>query len=152
MALAGVLVERADRQRARQLLTGIDASAGPDSLALAAALRARLALDEGNVPAARKELQAVRGPGTSNYGLSVGVMVDLAEARVLSAEGKRDDAMKMAQAVRDRMHARQLEAFELEAALVLAEIKHDRAAAKQLVARATKDRFLLIARKAGKVE
>jgi len=79
-------------------------------------------------------------------------MVDLAEARVLSAEGKRDDAMKMAQAVRDRMHARQLEAFELEAALVLAEIKHDRAAAKQLVARATKDRFLLIARKAGKVE
>jgi hypothetical protein len=70
---------------------------------------------------------------------------------VLAAEGKQAEALKLAQGVRDRMRSRELEAFELEAALTLAEIRRDRPAAKALAARAMREGFLLIARKAARI-
>ena len=67
---------------------------------------------------------------------------------MLAAEGKTDEGVRLAQRVRERVRPRQLKAFELAAALAIAELTRDRAAAAQLAARATRDGFLLIARKA----
>jgi hypothetical protein len=47
------------------------------------------------------------------------------------------------------MRGRQLHAFELDALLVLAELRKDRTAAGQLAVRARREGFLLIARQAG---
>ena len=146
--LAGVLAERGEPQRAMQLLDGIPATTGPDTKALAAAIRARLVLAEGRASEARQTLSAVRGPGKPDYGLALGVVLDLADARVMAAEGKTADALRLADAVRTRMRSRQLQALELEAALALAELGKDRSGAKQLAARAQRAGFQLIARKA----
>jgi tetratricopeptide (TPR) repeat protein/tRNA A-37 threonylcarbamoyl transferase component Bud32 len=151
VALAGVLAEGPDRRRAAQLLSGISPQASADSRALAASVRAQLALEEGRAGDARKAIASVRGSGKSDYGLSTGVMLDLMDARVLAAEGRSAAAVALAQGVRDRMRSRQLEAFELEAALVIAEITHDRTAARQLAARARRDGFLLVMRKASAI-
>ena len=75
-------------------------------------------------------------------------MLDLVEARVLAAEGKTDEGVRLAQRVRERVRPRQLKAFELASSLAIAELSRDRAAAAQLAARAARDGFLLIARKA----
>jgi len=78
-------------------------------------------------------------------------MLDLMEARVVAAEGRTAAAQMLAQGVRERMRSRQLEAFELEASLAIAEIGHNRPAARALATRAKRDGFLLVARKAAKV-
>ena len=146
--LAAVLVERGDRARALQLLTGIPTTAGADTVGLAAAVRARLALDEGRPSDARAVLMKVRGAGKPDQGLATGVLLDLGDARVLAAEGRLKDAIKAAEDVRTRMRGRQLHAFELDAMLALAELRKDRTAATQLSARARREGFLLIARQA----
>ena len=146
--LAGVLAERGEPRRAMQLLDGIPPSTGPDTKALAAAIRARLVLAEGRAGEARETLSTVRGPGKPDYGLALGVVLDLADARVMAAEGRLAEALRLAEAVRARMRSRQLQAFELEAALALAELGKDRSGAKQLAARAQRAGFQLIARKA----
>jgi serine/threonine protein kinase/tetratricopeptide (TPR) repeat protein len=151
VALAGVLTERGDRQRAMQLLSGVGAQAGVDSRGLAAVLQARLALEDGRTADARKAIAAIRAANTPEYGLSTRVMLDLMEARMLAAEGRTTAAQMLAQGVRERMQSRQLEAFELEASLAIAEIGHDRPAARALASRAKRDGFLLVARKAAKV-
>ncbi len=146
--LARVLVERGDAARAAQTLADVPASSGSDTSGTAAALRASIALQARNPAGARAALSAVRGAGTPNYGLATGVMLDLVEARVLAAEGKTDEGVRLAQRVRERVRPRQLKAFELASSLAIAELSRDRVAAAQLAARATRDGFLLIARKA----
>jgi len=146
--LAAVLVDRGDRARALQLLTGIPTTAGADTVGLAAAVRARLALEEGRPSDARSALMTVRGAGKPDQGLATGVLLDLGDARLLAAEGRLMDAIKAAEEVRTRMRGRQLHAFELDAMLALAELRRDSNAAKQLAARAKREGFLLIARQA----
>jgi tetratricopeptide (TPR) repeat protein len=150
VALAAVLVEEGDRQRAGQLANGLPSSTTPETLALGAVVRARLALEEKRIADARKEIAVARAAVKSDTGLSTGVTLDLADARVLAAEGRTMAAVNLARDVRERMRSRQLEAFELEAALAVAEIGRDRAAAKALSSRATRVGFLLIARKAAR--
>ena len=148
--LAAVAAERDDRARALQLLTGIPATAGADTAGLAAAVRARLALAEQRPSEARAALAQVRGAGKPDQGLATGVLLDLTDARILAAEGRQADAITAAEEVRTRMRGRQLHAFELDAMLVLAELRKDRKAAMQLAARARSDGFLLIARQAAR--
>lgn len=146
--LAAVLLERGERGRVSDLLSATPETAGADTVGLAAALRARLALDEKRTSDARAALARVRGAGKPDQGLATGVLLDLADARVLAAEGRGPEAIKAAEDVRVRMRGRQLRAFELDAMLVLVELRKDRSAAAQLAARARREGFLLIARQA----
>ena len=146
--LARVVWERGESDRARRLIGDLPATLSADTGALAGALRARLALQAKDVRAAREALSGPQGADAPDYGLVPRMLLDLAEARVLAAEGKRAEAVQRAQAVRERMRSRQLRALEFEADLAVAEIAADDTAATRLASRAERAGFRLVARKA----
>ncbi len=150
--LLNVLIESADLTAASTMLMDLDSRVSQAS----AEQRARLALARARLSAARGDV--IRAPATSaalpnrnseSYSAATTVMLELQDARTLAAAGNRSSAAEKVRNVATRMRSRNLVAFELEAELVLAEIRaSDPRSLSSLIDRSRRAQFALVARKA----